>query len=450
MFSRSRVVALCLSAGLLAGCQSYAPMPLDDAAHEREWRSRDIKGAAVRDFATALAKRDAHTRRAYNPADGLDLAEAEVVALFFNARLRKARLDAGAALAGAQNAGEWENPELNISAGLILDSIANPWTASAGLEFTIPISGRKGVEKDLAFAQHHVKFREVLALEWEVIGELRAAWRERAATAQRVAILREHIVAMEDVGKRAQDLAKAGELPHTDARVFEIELVSRRIDLAEQEQLQEEQYFAIMGLLGLVPTAPVSLKFEMAPGEEPHTFADSPRLELLRAEYAVAEQHLRLEIRKQYPDLRIGPGYDIDEGQSTISLGFGIPIPIINLNREGIARARGERLAARAAYEGAVEEITIAWNIARKRLQRVAATRKAVEEQLAPLVDLQVKEAGDRAKAGDFDALVMLEALKSRLEAKERVLQTRLEETQAIDALNTLAGPSFKPEEEKK
>jgi hypothetical protein len=65
-------------------------------------------------------------------------------------------------------------------------------------------------------------------------------------------------------------------------------------------------------------------------------------------------------------------------------------------------------------------------------------------------VDLQVKEAGDRAKAGDFDALLMLEALKSRLEAKERVLQTRLEEAQAIDALNTLAGPTFKSEEEKK
>lgn len=434
---------------LFAGCQSYSPLPLDDAAHAREWKARDINGASVRDFAAALAKRDA-TTRSYNPADGLDLAEAEVVALFFNARLRKARLDAGAALAGAQNAGEWDNPELNISGGLILESIANPWTASAGIEFTIPISGRKGVEKDLAFAQHRVKWREVLALEWEVIGELRAAWRERAATIERLALLREHVASMEDVRKRASDLAKAGELPRTDARVFEIELVQSRIDLAEQESMGREQDTIILGLLGLVPTAPVKLNVTLAATNSSGSLENSPRLALARAEYDVAEQNLRLEIRKQYPDLRIGPGYDIDEGQSTISLGFGIPIPIINLNREGIARARGERLAARAAYEGTAEEITVAAQVARQRLERVKASRKVVDELLAPLVDLQVKEAGDRAKAGDFDALVMLEALNSRREAKERVLQTMLDEALAIDTLNALMGPTFKPEEEKK
>lgn len=446
---RSRfLVALCLAC-VVAGCQSYAPKPLDDAAHTREWEGRDVGGQSVRDFAAALAKRDKQVR-AYNPADGLDLAEAEIVTLFFNARLRTARLQAGAALAGAQNAGEWENPELNISAGLILDSIANPWMASAGLEFTIPISGRKGVEKDLAFAQHRAKWREVIALEWQVIGELRALWRERAATSETVALLAEHVAALEDVGKRAADLAKAGELPRTDARVFEIELLLSRVELAEQQALGREQEIAILGLLGLVPSAPVKLNAALGAALTGGAIKDAPRLNVLRAEYEVAEQNLRLEIRKQYPDLRIGPGYDIDEGQSTISLGFGIPIPIINLNREGIARARGEREAARAAYEGEVEAITVEAEIARKRLERVRASRKVVEEQLAPLVDLQVKEASDRAKAGDFDALVMLEALKSRREGKEKVLQTKLEEAQSIDALNALMGPTFKPEEEKK
>lgn len=446
---RSRfLVALCLAC-VVAGCQSYAPKPLDDAAHTREWEGRDVGGQSVRDFAAALAKRDKQVR-AYNPADGLDLAEAEIVTLFFNARLRTARLQAGAALAGAQNAGEWENPELNISAGLILDSISNPWMASAGLEFTIPISGRKGVEKDLAFAQHSAKWREVIALEWQVIGELRALWRERAATSEAVALLTEHVAALEDVGKRAADLAKAGELPRTDARVFEIELLLSRVELAEQQALGREQEIAILGLLGLVPSAPVKLHAALGAALTGGAIKDAPRLNVLRAEYDVAEQNLRLEIRKQYPDLRIGPGYDIDEGQSTISLGFGIPIPIINLNREGIARARGEREAARAAYEGEVEAITIEAEITRKRLERVRASRQALVDQLAPLVDLQVKEASDRAKAGDFDALLMLEALKSHLEGKERVLQARLEEAKAIDTLNALTGPTFAPEEEKK
>lgn len=442
------LVALGLTC-LVAGCQSYSPKPLDDAAHAREWASRDPGGQSVRDFAAALAKRDTQPRR-FNPADGLDLAEAEVVALFFNARLRTARLEAGATLAAANNAGEWENPELNLSAGWILDSVANPWKAAAAIEFTIPVSGRKGVERDLAFAKHRAKWREVIVLEWQVIGELRALWRERAATAERIALLSEHVAALEEVGKRAGELATAGEIPRTDARVFDIELLVSRVDLADQQALAREQDLAIFGLLGMTPDSKVSLNAGLGAALTGGAIADAPRLNVLRAEYDVAEQNLRLEIRKQYPDLRIGPGYDIDQGQSTIALGFGIPIPIINLNREGIARARGEREAARAAYEGEVEAITAEAEIARKRLARVRASRRTLEEQLAPLVDLQVKEASDRAKAGDFDALVMLEALKSRRDGKERILQAKLEEAQAIDALNALMGPTFAPEEEKK
>lgn len=433
---------------LLAACQGYSPHPLDDAAHALEWRSRDANAQSVREFAAALARRDACPRH-YNPADGLDLAEAEVVALFFNARLRQARLESGAALAAAKYAGQWENPELHVSAGLILASISQPWVASAGLEFTIPLSGRKGVERDLAFAEHQVKWREVLALEWEVILELRKLWRERAALGERLTLLEAHTASLVDVSRRAADLAAAGELARTDARVFEIELLQSRIELDDQRALAREQDLALLALMGLAPSAPLRFNLALHPDTERDERGEWPQVAVARAAYAVAEQSLRLEIRKQYPDLRIGPGYEIDEGQSSISLGFGIPIPIINLNREGIARARIGREAARAAYERAVEEAAVSEQMARGRLARAKAARQSIEEKLAPLVDLQVKEARSRAEAGDFDALLMLEALKSLREAKERLLSARLEEAHAVDALNALKGPTFKPKDEK-
>ncbi|NUO17221.1 MAG: hypothetical protein HUU03_12350, partial [Planctomycetaceae bacterium] len=233
MFSSIRALVPALLGGLLlAACQSYSPRPLDDAAHDRAWHARSVNGAGVREFAAALSQRDARPRR-YDPSDGLDLEEAEVVALFFNAGLRRARLEAGAALAGARHAGEWENPELNVSAGVILASIAQPWMASAGLEFTVPISGRKGVERDLAFAEHEVKWREVLAQEWAVIVDLRKLWREQAALNERVLLLEAHSAGLSDVGRRAADLALASELARTDARLFEIELLQSRIELED-------------------------------------------------------------------------------------------------------------------------------------------------------------------------------------------------------------------------
>lgn len=449
MFSSIRALVPALLGGLLlAACQSYSPRPLDDAAHDRAWHARSVNGAGVREFAAALSQRDARPRR-YDPSDGLDLEEAEVVALFFNAGLRRARLEAGAALAGARHAGEWENPELNVSAGVILASIAQPWMASAGLEFTVPISGRKGVERDLAFAEHEVKWREVLAQEWAVIVDLRKLWREQAALNERVLLLEAHSAGLSDVGRRAADLALASELARTDARLFEIELLQSRIELEDLRAQSREQQCAILGLLGLAPAAPLRLNLTLGASLDRRPHGEWPPVSVARAAYSVAEQQLRLEIRKQYPDLRIGPGYGIDEGQSTISLGFGLPLPLINLNRAGIARARVAREAARAAYEQAREEAAVSAELARLRLERVRAARRQVEDELAPLVDLQVKEARQRAEAGDFDALLMLEALKSLREAKERVLQTRLHEAQAMDALNALKGPTFKPKDNK-
>jgi len=444
------VLGFCL---LLAGCQSYERLPLDEAAHKREWQARSADSQSVRDFARELAARDASPRGTYNPLDGVDLAEAEAIALFFNADLRKARLDAGASLANAQNAGAWDNPELNISGGMILASISNPWKAAAAIEFTIPLSGRKGVEKDLAFAEHSVTWREIMSREWQVLLELRRLWREHGATLERAALLRAHLAQVEETGKRAEDLTNAGELGRTDARVFAIELTLRRIELAELERHSQEQQIALKGLLGLIPDAPLTFTPTLAVVQPPaageresKALKHSPEIALARAQYEVAEQQLRLEIRKQYPDLRLGPGFDVDEGQSTISLGFGIPIPIINLNKQGIAHARAARLASRAAFEAECEKLTVALALAQARLVRVRAARDSIETDLAPLVDLQVKEARERAALGDFDALLMLEAFKTQFEAKERVIEARLQEALAIDEINGRLGPTFKPQ----
>ena len=66
-----------------------------------------------------------------------------------------------------------------------------------------------------------------------------------------------------------------------------------------------------------------------------------PELARLRARYEAAEAALRLEISKQFPDLRIGPSAAGDSGdkKTVLGLALGIALPIFDRNQQAIAAA---------------------------------------------------------------------------------------------------------------
>ncbi len=62
-----------------------------------------------------------------------------------------------------------------------------------------------------------------------------------------------------------------------------------------------------------------------------------PAIRRRAAEYEVAEASLRLEVRRQYPDIQLGPALGMEDGQGRGGVGFSVPLPILNANRRGIA-----------------------------------------------------------------------------------------------------------------
>lgn len=443
--------ALPLIVLLLAACQGYDPMPLDDDAHLQAWANRDPANAAVVEYARTLAERDTQPRGPYNPADGISFPEAEVIALFFNPQLRTARLRADAELAGARESGRWEDPELEVDAAWIIQSISNPWILGGAIKFTIPFSGRHGVEEDLAYAEYDVAIRRVVEQEWETLVELRLTWQECAAAAERTRLTREFIAEVEAVQSVADRLAEAGELTSLDSRLFGLELAAQRGQLIALEAEGARLDLKLRELLGLRPDAPLTLQTAFA-GDTVRKYsravliAGSPALAVKRAEYETAEHQLRLEVHKQYPDLTIGAGYEIEDGQSRIGIGFGLPIPIINTNREGIARARAARLAVRSEYEAALETLLHRVAQAEQQLKAAREQRDYTTTELAPLVDEQVSDARRLAELGEFDALVQLDALSRRHGARLTVLEATLRQALAAAELEALIGPTFRPE----
>ena len=68
------------------------------------------------------------------------------------------------------------------------------------------------------------------------------------------------------------------------------------------------------------------------------------------AEYAASQSALQLEIAKQYPDLHLGPGYELDQTDNKWSLGVTLDLPVLNQNQGPVAEAKAKRAEAAAHF----------------------------------------------------------------------------------------------------
>ena len=444
---------LCLTAATavitLTGCQTYQSVPLDLETHAQRWRELSPTNKEVREFADEIARSRADLATQFDPADGLSLSEAEIVALVFNPDLRIARSRIGIAEATVEHAGRWSDPTFNLNILKIAEAIPNPWYLSSSLSLTIPVSGRLKAEVSLAEASLGAEWARVAEVEWATRRNLRDAWATWSARQlqhdQTTAILDE----LDSVINTTSKLVEAGELPAVEASLFLLERESRRVERDQLAAGIAEDLQEIRGLLGLSPEAPVEFVPSIATTSR-EVVADSPddrnpTLARLRSEYDQAERTLLTEVRKQYPDLAIGPQVEKDEGQSRIGFVGGIPIPILNANKQGIAEARAAREVARAAYETEYQRIPNRLAATRARLAGIQSRRTNLNSTLIPLVDRQVKDAYRLLSLGEGNSLVLLESLVRAYEVKSQLIDLQLENSRSDNEVHFLLGPETTP-----
>jgi outer membrane protein TolC len=163
------------------------------------------------------------------------------------------------------------------------------------------------------------------------------------------------------------------------------------------------------------------------------------------AAYAVAEARLRLEVAKQYPDIHLNPGYQLDAGENKWTVGIGLTLPLLSHNEGAIAEAEAKRREAAAQVE-------IVQARALAEYERSAAELAAARQKLAAvdnLLDEQLRliEVENRAlSAGSGDQTSLLSAkversltLISRVDAIQEV-QSAIGALE--DATQTPAGAS--------
>ena len=288
---------------LIAGCQSYKPVPLDLEQYRADAASRLDEQETLRAFSQRLGA-DTHQADPFDLDDGIDAAEAEVIALFYNRDLRLARLQAGVALANAENAGLWEDPVFGFDGAELL-SPSGPFEYGLTMSLTIPVSGRLAVEEDRADAAYHAELRRVVDAEWTMRAQVREAWAVWSVAAERLKLIDEVLQAIEKISEVSERLEEAGELTRVEARLLRAQRLTIQVQRVSVAAATEQARLDLLGLMGLLPNAQVTLVPALPTVEVPETSDTTDRLirantslAALRADYQVAEESLRLEVRK--------------------------------------------------------------------------------------------------------------------------------------------------------
>ncbi len=434
----------------LTGCRAYEARPIDLTAMRQAWAARSVADESVALFARELAERGRLEMDGFDVSDGLSLREAQAVALLLNPGLRHARLRAQVPLVGARLAGRWEDPQLSFDVLRVLSSVEHPWIAGGAVGLTLPVSGRLAVERDLAWADYGVAWREAAIAEWRLLGELQAAWMRWSASVRLVELHRTYLERLAALATTVEHLAEAGELTRIEARMLRMDVMQRRIELGRMHDETERERVALLAMLGLTPDAEVTLQptveaatvsLDELPGDtcvEAH-----PEVAAAMAAYAVAEQHLRREIHRQYPDVTLGPAFEWEEGQSRLGLGGGLPIPLWNRNSQAIAEAEAAREAAAAAVQEVMQRVTHELERQVRTWQSARRRRTALQEEVAPLVDEQLATVSRLIDAGEVNVLILRDVLEQSLETKQAILEAMVEEAIAAAAVDALVRPRW-------
>ena len=117
-----------------------------------------------------------------------------------------------------------------------------------------------------------------------------------------------------------------------------------------------------------------------------------------------------------------------------------MPLPLLNGNRRAIAVATANRDAARASAEAEYQSVVGAAARARERSDAAARRLEFVRRELAPLGEQQLADVRRLGQLGDFNTVLLLQAVKAAHDAKLEVLAARLEASQANNELNSLRG----------
>lgn len=313
----------------LVSCALYSPKPVDLARDTAEWRQVSFK----------ICEKT-------NP---MSLAKLHEIGLLLNPELNHARLTYARSSAVAEFAGLWDDPSISAEVRQIREEDVT--NRGIGMGLTLPVTGLPGLAEKIAECYKQADYLTMQAKERAYLVQLDSLRYQVMTTHAKMHLMQDRVKQMTEEQQSAQRMHELGEMEFADFQVICRRLNDGQKELQELEQLHLAQHLEMLKQLGLHPDMrnvemeghlPKSMPAAVAaPYQE--QLLNHPSLKAAMAAHDTSEAELQREIRKQYPELAVNPGFEHDGGNSKVGIGIGINLPLWNRNQEGIAAATAER-----------------------------------------------------------------------------------------------------------
>jgi outer membrane protein TolC len=410
--------------GGAAACVRYTPKPVTAAKTLDDFEARRLDSPDLLQF---LEKNGNPAR----PPKAWDLEALTLVALYYHPDLDVARAQWGAAQAGRITAGERPNPTLSLLMGYNSTTPASemtPWIPETSLEIPIETAGKRGYRIAQAQNLSEAARLNILSTAWDVRSRLRQAFLDLYGAQETETLLAaQQAVQTENVRILEAQLA-VGEAAPFDVTQARLALANSKLALNDAAKQKAQARIRLAGALGLPVEALEGIDLSFDGWLQPRL--DLPTIEMRRrallsradilaslSEYAGADAALRLEIAKQYPDLNLGPAFQMDQTDAKWTLGLSFILPLLSRNKGPIAEAEARRTEAAARFL-ALQAKTIG------DIENAAASCQAAGGKIKTAEDLrqgllkQEAAAKARYELGDISKLEWL-GLRIELAASE-------------------------------
>lgn len=314
---------------LLASCALYTPKPVDLSRDTAEWQQLS---ARLCDGNTPLT-----------------LTRLHEIGLLLNPELNQARLSYARSTAVAEFAGLWNDPAISAEVRQVRElDVTN---RGVGLSLTLPVTGLPGLAEKVAECYKQEDYAAMQAKERAYLVQLDTLRFSVMSTHAKLHLMQARVKQLAEEQTMARRMHDLGEMEFADFQVICRRLNDGQKELQEMEQEHLQGHLQMVKLLGLHPDQrTVELAGHLpsaipAPVAQPdmQTLLQHPALKAAMAAHDTSEAELQREIRKQYPELEIGPGFEHDGGDSKVGVGVGLSLPLWNRNQEGIAQASATR-----------------------------------------------------------------------------------------------------------
>jgi cobalt-zinc-cadmium efflux system outer membrane protein len=473
------VAGLCL----LAGCARFEAKPLLPDQTAAEFEARSLDNPDLRKFieqnrapfeVPPSGGKDLSDPRKHDTPNKWDLDTLTLVALYYHPSLDVARAQWAVAQAGIKTAGQRPNPAADLAPQYTTNSPSgeSPWVATLIFDGIIETAGKRGYRIEEAKAISESARLKLAAQAWQVRSGLRTSLLDYAAARQRIVLLQNVREAQQQLLKLLEGRLKAGAIAAGELVSQRVALIRTQADLADAQRQVVDGRAAVAQALG-VPLQALEgqeLTFDLGSkgvsplrvagilpairgrdaldtkeqGQDALATTEARRQALHRradilaalADYAASQSALQLEIARQYPDIRLGPGYEFDQGLHKWGLAVGTDfLPVFNRNQGPIAEAEAKRaeaatrflalqaqvigeidrgLAGVAASRDQLRQIDTLLDTQRKNVQAVEAMVKAGAADQSELRTAQLEVA--TAESTRLDALVKVQQALGQLE----------------------------------